>query len=228
MSATDPNQFEVRVVGASNYWGINSYNNTTQGGAGFFINNSTVNGYNTLESATNGNNSGVWGWHAANFGNGYGVRGTTNSLAAGWAGYFQGDVGATGLYFSSDSRWKKNVRPLKEASVLDKVMQLQPKSYQFKANEYPGMGFDSTRTTFGFIAQDLAEIFPEVVTNKKGIPDPTAAPQSREEVTNVSGYYLVDYIALIPVLTQAIQEQQEMIDALLQEIELLKTAVFAE
>jgi len=225
---TDPNQFEVRVIGASNYWGVNSYNNTTQGGAGFFVNNSSANGFNALESVTYGTNSGVWGWHAANFGNGYGVRGNTNSPAVAWAGYFVGDVGAVGFFNISDARWKRNVRSLKETSILNKVMQLQPKSYQYNASPYPGMGFDSTRTTFGFIAQDLSEIFPEVVTNKKGIPDPTVAPQSREEVTNVSGYYLVDYIALIPVLTQAIQEQQEMIDALLQEIELLKTAVFAE
>ena len=38
----------------------------------------------------------------------------------------------------------------------------------------------------------------------------------------VEGYYLVDYVSLIPVLTKAIQEQQEIIEKLEQRIKVLE------
>ncbi len=55
---------------------------------------------------------------------------------------------------------------------------------------------------FGFIAQELEKILPELVIEKK---------------TNIEGLGEIDlksvnYIGLIPILTQAIQEQQEIID----------------
>ena len=141
----------------------------------------------------------------------YGVYGQTTNLPAGWAGYFAGDVGAREFYYVSDKRWKSNITPLNaESDMLKKVMLLRPKSYNWRAAEFPGMAFDPDKKSFGFIAQELKEVFPDLVVSKS-IPNPKVKKGPHEEIESVSGYYMVDYTGLIPVLTEAIQEQQKII-----------------
>ncbi len=149
------------------------------------------------------------------------MRGTVTNIIVGWAGVFQGDVLATGGYFVSDERWKKDIRPLEELSIPEKVMQLKPKSYQWKADEFPGMGFDPERTSFGFVAQEMISVFPELVNTNKLIDDPTQPHESRSEAKPVGGYHFVDYVGMVPILTQAIQEQQQLIEELQQVIQKL-------
>ena len=222
---TEPNLFEVKVS-AGSYWSTNSYNTTTGGGAGFFINSNGSNGYNALEATTAGSNSGIWGWNQAS---GIGVRGSVTITSVGWAGYFVGDVGATGGYYiSSDERWKKNIRSIEtetSETVLSKIMQIQPKKYEWKADEFPGMGFDPKKVSYGFIAQELEKIFPDLVNSNKVIPNPTREHESRAEADNVTGYYMVDYIGLIPILTAGIKEQQGMIDSQNERIKQLEQIV---
>jgi hypothetical protein len=206
---TEPNQFEVRVA-TGTYWAINAYNATPNGGSGFF-HNTAVSGYNALEGVTNGTNSGVWGWHNNTIGNGYGVRGTTANPALAWAGYFQGDVGCTGLYYSSDERFKRDIATLDGGEALAKVMALAPRSYKYDVQRYPGMGFHPDRLSYGFIAQELKEVVPDLVMTK-AIPDPTRSASARSEANNVEGYHMVNYIELIPIMTKAIQEQQRLIE----------------
>jgi len=72
------------------------------------------------------------------------------------AGYFA----TTGEYYSiSDRRLKTNITDL--GSVLDKVNQLEPSSFQFKNNK------EYTKT-IGFIAQDVEQLFPELVDISAG------------------------------------------------------------
>jgi hypothetical protein len=88
-------------------------------------------------------------------------------------------------YFSgsnlSDARTKKDISYLEE-SILDKVMKLKPASFRYKENEENIKG--------GFIAQDIKEIFPDLVT----------ATKSDDEMMGV------DYYGVIAILTKAIQE----------------------
>lgn len=221
---TDPNLFEARVT-AGNYWVVNSYNTTTASGSGFFLNSAGGNGFNAVEATTAGSNAGIWGWNQAS---GTGVRGTVANTAVGWAGFFQGDVGCTGTYFGSDERWKKNIRNIEtetSGTVLSKLMQIQPKKYEWRSDEFPGMGFDPDKISYGFIAQELEQIFPDLVNSKKVIPNPTKEHKSRTEADNVTGYYMVDYIGLIPILTKGIQEQQTIIEAQNAKIEALEKMV---
>lgn len=215
VTPTEPNQFEVRVTSGT-YWPINGYNTGIGSGTGFFWNSNASSGYNALEGVTAGTNAGIWGWSTTS---GTGVRGTVTNTVLGWAGYFEGDVGCTGLYYGSDERWKKNIRSISATSTLDKIMLLSPKKYEWKADEFPGMGFDPTRSSYGFIAQDLEKIFPDLVTNKKSTLDPKEKHTQKSEGKNVTGYYMVDYIGLIPILTKAIQEQQQIIEKQQQIIE---------
>jgi len=102
---------------------------------------------------------------------------------------------------SSDSRFKKNVTPLK--SSLDKVLKLSGVNYDWKVNEFPKKNFD-TDLQMGFIAQEVAPIFPELVQE------------------DAQGYLAVDYSKLTPALVEAIKEQQKIIDQQQNEIDELK------
>ena len=63
------------------------------------------------------------------------------------------------------------------------------------------------RNHMGFVAQEIQEIYPEIVYEDK------------------DGYLSVDYISLIPVLVSAVKEQQEQIESQQKEIEELKRMV---
>ncbi|WP_164905181.1 tail fiber domain-containing protein [Aequorivita ciconiae] len=102
----------------------------------------------------------------------YGVYGRTTNASGGFAGYFSGGVVSNGYFIHSDERWKTNILSLQEdAKILEKVMKLNPKSYNWRAAEFPGMNFDPNKRSFGFLAQELKEIFPDLVVSKT-IPDP--------------------------------------------------------
>lgn len=74
------------------------------------------------------------------------------------------------------------------------------------------MGFDPNIKSYGFIAQDLKEIFPELVNFSK-MPRTKLKKDGSEEADVESKYYSVNYTGLIPILTEAIQEQQTIIDS---------------
>ncbi|MGB1647214.1 MAG: tail fiber domain-containing protein, partial [Crocinitomicaceae bacterium] len=199
------------VTANTNNWSFNGINTSASGGGIFGSNQSTSNGYAGIEGSTMGTGSGIKGMHMATSGNGIGVHGTTNSPAAGWAGYFEGDVGCTGLYYGSDERWKKNIQPM--SSVIDKIMNLNVRTYQMNTDEFKGMGFTSGDLKFGFMAQELKLVFPEVV-KQKSIPNPYNLSGTKDNDQMYDGFHMVDYISLIPVLTKGIQEQQSMIENL--------------
>lgn len=156
----------------------------------------------------------------------YGVYGETTALGTGYGGYFIGDVHTTGAYsLVSDKRFKTNIVELSaEKSMLKKVMQLSAKSYNWRAEEFPGMAFDPKKKSFGFIAQELKEIFPELV-DSSSIPDPKVKRGPRDEIKSASGYYSINYTGLIPILTEAIQEQQRIINSQEERISKLESLV---
>ena len=112
----------------------------------------------------------------------------------------------TGVVYgtTSDLRLKENIRPT--AKGLNDVMRIQVSDFNFKSK--PG----STET--GFIAQQLYTVFPEVVT--QGGTDPSKDP------------WTVDYGRVTPLLTRAIQEQQDEIDLLKQQNQNQQAAFKAE
>lgn len=112
------------------------------------------------------------------------VNGNTNST---------GTVSAAGVVLTSDARLKENIQPLEDG--LAAVEQLSPVSYNKKqtieSTDY------SIKNEIGFLAQDVQKVFPNLVVTGTD-KDKTMA---------------VNYIALIPVLTKAIQQQQALLKA---------------
>jgi len=103
-------------------------------------------------------------------------------------------VTAAGTWVNaSDSRLKKDVENLNYG--LKEVMQLEPVRYIMKSNEH---------RQIGFIAQSVMNIIPEVVS---GLEDDLLG---------------ISYGNLVPVLTNAIQEQQNLLNSQQHQLDQLK------
>jgi Chaperone of endosialidase len=109
-----------------------------------------------------------------------------------------GNILASGTITPSDKRYKKNIHPIKNA--INKIQQLNGVTYQLNNTDFPEWKFEKGNQ-YGLIAQEVENIFPEIV---KTIDD--------------KGYKGVDYVKLIPVLIEAIKEQQTQIDKLNQQL----------
>ncbi|HZG01634.1 MAG TPA: tail fiber domain-containing protein, partial [Chitinophagales bacterium] len=180
-------------------------------------------GYGVYGNATgNGSSSftGVYGYGSGSTGIDYGVYGQQGAGANDYAGYFNGNVGYTGtLLATSDARLKTNVK--KFNGGLNAVMQLNATTYEYqRSGELSKMNLPEG-TQIGLIAQDIEKVLPELIKetefnyiNKK---DGEANP---EDIS--VAYKGVNYIGMIPVLINAIQEQQAQIEALQKQIEELK------
>lgn len=143
----------------------------------------------------------------------YGVYGTTGSATGiRYAGYFAGNVTVTGtLTELSDGRFKVDVRPLgsiedpQGRSVLGRVLALEPRAYRFTDDPaYASLNLPAGEQ-YGFLAQEVATVFPDLV--REGVHP---AEGDGEPLV----YQAVDYVHLVPVLVQALQEQQAEIAAL--------------
>jgi hypothetical protein len=204
------------------------YNHGANGVGLSGYNTGLTNGYSGVEGDTDGTGSAIRGIHLPSTGAGVGVYGASNSSqsSGGWAGYFSGAMLVTGGYYApSETKWKKEITDLKlNGNILEKINKLKVKTYKWNVDDYPGMNFNPEETTFGFMAQELKEVFPELVISNRAIPDPTAINEAHLEITMVSGYHLVNYTGLIPILTKAIQEQNDIIQFQNKKIEMLENS----
>ena len=94
----------------------------------------------------------------------------------------------TGGSVSSDARLKQDITPLNNS--LQKVMQLNGYSYRFKTNA------NNPQKEIGVLAQEVNKVLPEAV------------------FTDLKGMYSVSYNALVPLLINAVKEQQGEIEIL--------------
>ena len=100
---------------------------------------------------------------------------------------FNGDATLAGnLNINSDARLKANIVSL--GSTLAKLLQIDGKSYTMKKDE-------SEKQKIGLLAQDIEKVFPELVSESHGVKS-------------------VNYQGLVPVLINALKEQQAEIDRL--------------
>ena len=101
---------------------------------------------------------------------------------------------------NSDRELKKNIKRLDDA--LHKLNQINGVSFTWKDTETMG-----SKSHLGIIAQDVEKVYPELVGEE-------------------DGYKTTDYNGLIPVLIEAVKEQQAMIEKQQEIIEELKARVF--
>lgn len=167
----------------------------------------------------NGWSAGVEGAASATGNNvNYGVYGYAVNASTNYAVYAMGDLAYTGsLIHASDAKFKENVKPI--GQVLSKVMAIAPKSYTFRHDAaYRTMNF-SSGNQYGVIAQQIEKVFPSLVVNAI---DPGIDPKNPKATPHLIHYKGVKYLQMIPILLEAIKEQQQEIQQLKSEIEQMK------
>jgi hypothetical protein len=124
-----------------------------------------------------------------------------NTAASGTAGEIRATNEITAFY--SDDRLKTRLGKIEDA--LNKVKQLN--GYYFVENEVAkSLGYTNDNRQVGVSAQEVQSVLPEVVTT---------APISDE-------YLTVKYDKLIPLLIEAVKEQNNIVETLINEVEELK------
>lgn len=113
--------------------------------------------------------------------------------------YFSTDV-IGNFYSLSDSRFKDNVTPL--SNTLSGLEQLTGVSFRLNGNSTSDSAQNrmisiksDNRTRFGFLAQEVKEVYPELVR------------------TDSLGYMYVDYMGMIPLIVNALNEIQARVDS---------------
>jgi len=112
-------------------------------------------------------------------------------------GYFTSNITA---YYSSDISLKDNIRPIE--SAIFKVQQIR--GVEFDWNEKSTELQQEKGHDVGLIAQEVEKVLPEIV-------------QIRED-----GIKAIQYEKVVPLLVEAIKEQQVTIENLTKRIELLE------
>lgn len=136
------------------------------------------------------------------------------SLALYYQGAFRGRFRNTdGIYFPvSDARMKSDIKDLNP--VMDDIMKVRSTTYTVNAAE----GDKNDSRSYGFIAQELKEIFPDMVM---------VSPKNEGDDNDLENLHSVGYTLMIPVLVKGMQEQQATIEEQQAQIDELKELLAA-
>lgn len=239
--------YTFQVVNTGNIGATSLAESTNSGTDGVAIsgyNTSTANGYNGIEGVTAYSGaafspSGVFGlaiyggpgnyatvgvFGSSNEWQGTGVIGSrfnSGGPNSGWGGQFYNDLGYTGFFGAiSDERTKKNILVIDNA--LNIISELNPVTYFYDHEKYPNMGLN-TEMEYGFIAQEVRDVLPEIVREKNLNTNATAEIKEKQGMINNNEQFVVmDYTRIIPILTKAIKEQQSIIDTQNSKIQVLE------
>ncbi|HEV3189315.1 MAG TPA: tail fiber domain-containing protein [Polyangiaceae bacterium] len=183
------------------YWGI---------GARFEGGYRGVDGYATMSGA--GARYGGYFQAAGGSTANYAVYAYAPTGASNYAGYFSGNVYVSGtLTQASDFKLKTQLQDM-PAGTLSQVLKLRPKTFRYLSSSFPALSLPEGDQV-GFIAQDVAVLFPQLV---KEISVPSTDKTKPDEK-----FLSMDYVKVVPLLVKAIQEQQAQIDALKAQLDAL-------
>ncbi len=207
--AVDAASQSLTLTGATVYGSITFNDGFNAGGgtvAGGFISSGVSSFTGAVDAASQSLTlTGATVYGAVGFNDAFSTAGLTSSAVITGTGIeVSGVVTASGAALTSDRRYKDNITPLN--SALDSVMKLRGVSYEWKTEEYPDHNFDNN-THYGFIAQEVEEVIPDVVG------------------TDERGWKTLRYMGFTPVLVEALKEQQNEIQKLREENEDLREEV---
>lgn len=111
-----------------------------------------------------------------------------------------GNAYATGSWLTSDVKLKKNIAAIH--SPLSSLMQLRGVSYHWNSEAYPDREF-AAGLHYGLIAQEVEKVLPEIV------------------MTDENNEKAIAYAELIPLLLEAIKQQQKAIEQLQSQVDQL-------
>lgn len=102
-----------------------------------------------------------------------------------------------GMWVASDRKLKRNIKPIR--SAIETVQQLSGVTYNYNQEVRPELRLGDG-LQYGFVAQEVEKVIPELVR-------PAINPDGEED-----DFVVMNYDGIIPVLTEAIKEQQEIIE----------------
>ncbi len=136
-------------------------------------------------------------WNSVSIGSNYAIINFWEQ-DAGW-----NSIKASKLWISSDQSFKTNIVEIKDPFGLLKG--LEGIYFKYKKNDSVVLPYlQEDLYSFGFIAQQVEKIIPDIVT------------------VNDDGSKAVDYIAVIPILVEAFKKQQVMIETQQQKLDSFK------
>ena len=125
------------------------------------------------------------------------------------------DLYLEGSFFNtSDLRLKENIFPINHL-FADNILRLRPCEYTFKDDE-------RQRIHYGFIAQELKEVFPQLVSAK---------PKDKEECKEDEGEdedMVVNLLEMIPFIVQKMKKMQKELDTARERISTLERRLLTE
>ena len=156
-----------------------------------------IGSYNSLYTPKGGTRD----WEATDrlFVLGNGTGSSTASRTDALIIYKNGDALANGNWTGSsfnkisDEKLKVNIKSI--SSDLNKLLALKPRQFEYKN--------DPHTIQYGFVAQELEKIYPELV----------------QRIPGSNHLKSIDYMGLLPLLVEAIQKQQTEIDYLMRQIQ---------
>jgi hypothetical protein len=208
-------------------YAIAGWNQGTLGGGINGVIEDVTNGYAAIEGATNGAGIAMRGLSTNNSD----ATATSGSRPLsshpdaigsdlGFGGLFLNDLGFTGnIYNLSDERIKKDIITID--SAMEKIMGIKGVTFKYDYQKYNKNGIIDNKTYYGFLAQNIKEILPHAVAEKM-IPTTQAKSRQKSDDMGMEKLNVVNYQAIIPVLVEAIKEQQSQIETLKIAVERLK------
>ncbi len=196
--------------GSTGYAGLRATVHAVQGSGTF---NTAAEGSASNADFNTGVNGSGYGGSSAVGVEGFAANGTFN-----YAGYFDGDLAYTGsLIHASDEKFKDNIESC--TGALSRLMTLQPRTFTYKTGpEYDRFGFSRGRQ-YGFIAQELEKVFPDMVVTAVQPPERDAQGHVKGEPVR---YKAIKPLDMIPILVEAIQELKAQIERQGMEIKALR------
>jgi hypothetical protein len=109
-----------------------------------------------------------------------------------------GILNVAGTNYPSDTRYKKQIMLLQDP--LKKIKAINGVEYFLRTDEFPSKNF-SDKLQIGLLAQEVEKVVPQVV------------------YTGTDGYKAIDYAKMVPLLVEAIKEQQRQIDEMKKQLD---------
>jgi hypothetical protein len=160
---------------------------------------SATTGWNFGVAGESRSPSGLGGWFGSAGKKGARVVGQGGAFYEDWPAHWNGgletwDIVCAAIRYNalesrSDVRLKRDIHPLDASGELERLLSLRPVSYYWRDERLP------QTLQYGFLAQELQQVFPELVS------------EAEDEQKTLA----VNYQALIPLLVNALQVQQEQI-----------------
>ncbi len=122
---------------------------------------------------------------------------TSGSMSNNVYTIFGSGTASGGMWEPSDPKLKRDIRPIGDA--INMVKQLNGVTYEFRTDEYPDLNLGNGQQ-YGFLTEEVKAVMPNAVR------------PFVDQLGQQTGFDVMRYNAIMPLLTEAVKEQQIIIE----------------